>query len=111
MGFYLLNISVDTADLNPNYLPEDLSINDQESIIELVIEQVLGFEDAIKEYDDNDLEDFFKKKISTANWLTTYNQKETTTYFLLFDLEPLFSYHLARLLAGFSTIVSPPPQF
>lgn len=61
MGIYLLNISVDIADPNPEYIPEDLSINDQESIVEIIVEQVLGYEDAIKEYDDNDSEDHNRK--------------------------------------------------
>ena len=42
MGLYLLNISVDTADPNPEHIPEDLSINDQESIVEIVVEKILG---------------------------------------------------------------------
>ena len=62
MGLYLLNNSVDTADPNPEHIPEDLSINDQESIVEIIIEKVLGFENAIEEYDDNDTEDHNKKK-------------------------------------------------
>lgn len=61
MGIYLLNISVDTADPNPDHIPEDLSINDQESIVEIIVEQVLGYEDAFKEYDDHDTEDHNKK--------------------------------------------------
>lgn len=60
MGIYLLNISVDTSDSNPECIPEDLSINDQESVVEIIVEQVLGYEDAIKEYDDNDTEDHNK---------------------------------------------------
>ena len=35
-------------------MPEDLSFNDQESLIELIVEKVLGYEDAIPEYDDSD---------------------------------------------------------
>jgi len=58
MGLYLLNISADTEDPNPQHIPEDLSINDQESIIEIIVEQVLGYEDAFKEYDDHDTEDY-----------------------------------------------------
>ncbi|TXB68372.1 hypothetical protein [Phaeodactylibacter luteus] len=54
MGLYLLNISVDTADPYPDYIPEDLSFNDQESIVEILLEQVLGYENAIAEYDDHD---------------------------------------------------------
>ena len=49
MGIYLLNISVDTKDPHPEYIPEDLSINDQESIVEIVVEKILGFENAIQE--------------------------------------------------------------
>lgn len=62
MGFYMLNISIDTTDPTPSYLPEDLSFNDQESIVELVVEQFLGYQDSIAEYDDNDTEDYGKKK-------------------------------------------------
>lgn len=61
MGLYFLNISVDTVDAYPNHIPEDLSFNDQESIVEIVLEQVLGYENAIAEYDDNDTEDHTKK--------------------------------------------------
>ncbi len=61
MGLYLLNISVDTIDPNPDHLSENLSINDQESIVEIVVEKVLGFEDAIAEYDDTDTEDHNKR--------------------------------------------------
>src|SRR5690606_39464798 len=61
MGLYLLNISVDPADPNPDHIPEDLSFNDQESIVEIIVEKILGFENAFKEYDDQDSEDHNKK--------------------------------------------------
>ncbi|HBU76899.1 MAG TPA: hypothetical protein DEF18_02250 [Muricauda sp.] len=57
MSLYLLNISVDSPDRYPDYIPEDLSINDQESIIEILVEKVLGYGDVFKEYDDPDKED------------------------------------------------------
>jgi hypothetical protein len=60
MSLYLLNISVDTADARIHRVAEDLSINDQESIIEIVVEKVFGYENAIKEYDDNDFEKYGK---------------------------------------------------
>ena len=62
MGLYLFNISIDTADPNPESIPEDLSFNDQESFAEIVLEEFLGFEDAFKEYDDHDTGDHNKKK-------------------------------------------------
>lgn len=54
MSLYLLNCFVDCPDAKPNYFPEDLTYNDLESIIEIVVEKALGFENAIPEYDDND---------------------------------------------------------
>ncbi len=62
LGLFLLNVSVDSPDPEPNHLPEDLSFNDQESIIEIVLEQLLGYDDAIVEYDDHDTEEHNKKK-------------------------------------------------
>lgn len=60
-GIYLLNISVDPPDPNPEHIPEDLLFNDQESIVEIILEKVLGFDDIIREYDDNDYEDSVNK--------------------------------------------------
>ena len=54
MAFYMLNICIDAPDALPNDIPEDLSFNDQESLIELFLEKVLGYEDAIPEHDDSD---------------------------------------------------------
>ncbi|SDL17827.1 hypothetical protein SAMN05421823_104575 [Catalinimonas alkaloidigena] len=75
MGVYLLNLSVDAPDTTPAYLPEDLSINDQESLVELILEQVLGFEDAIAEYDDHDTEDYQKKSTDTLDPAVLYRSE------------------------------------
>lgn len=69
MALYLINISVDTPDPYPEHIAEDLSINDQESIIELIVEQILGFENAIKEVDDHDSEEHNKTKITKIDLL------------------------------------------
>ena len=55
MSLYLLNCFVDSPDVQPDYFTEDLTYNDPESIIEIFVEKVLGFENAIAEYDDNDI--------------------------------------------------------
>lgn len=57
MAFYILNCSVDTPDAMPENIAEDLSYNDMESVVEIVVEQVLGFDGAIAEYDDHDTDD------------------------------------------------------
>lgn len=66
MSLYLLNCSVDTSDFNSNFTIENLSVNDQESIIELVVEKVLGYQNAIPEIDDCDSDNhiIIKKNIA-----------------------------------------------
>ena len=109
MGLYLLNISVDTADPDPEYIPEDLSFNDQESIVEIIIEQVLGYEDAIKEYDDHDTESHHKNNHLKIDLLADI----VTTHHFLLPLMKNRSCHPdyeAALASGFREIDSPPPR-
>lgn len=110
MALYLLNISVDTADRYPDHIPEDLSFNDQESIVEIVVEKILRFENAIAEYDDHDTEAHNKKKPFKANiqfyWptpkpLAQGSFTESGQGFPLFDM---------RLLHNFVEIDTPPPK-
>ena len=61
IGLVILNISVDSPDINKKW-PEDLSLNDQESIVEIVLEKIMGFENAIPEYQDSDNESHLIKK-------------------------------------------------
>lgn len=57
LALHILNCSVDTADPQPDSVPEDLSINDMESIVEIVLEQVCHIDNAIAEHDENDTDD------------------------------------------------------
>jgi hypothetical protein len=45
---------VDTPDPQPENVPEDLTYNDMESVVEIVLEQVLDINNAIAEKDDTD---------------------------------------------------------
>lgn len=56
-ALHILNCSVDTPDPNPDSVPEDLTVNDMESIVEFVLEQVFDINNAIAEHDENDTED------------------------------------------------------
>ena len=89
MGLYLLNISVDPADLNPDHIPEDLSFNEQESIVEIIVEKILGYEDAITEYATQDNEDN-NKKHKDKNKLSVLNAEQTS------NLEPVLYTNLPR---------------
>lgn len=110
MGVFLLNISIDTPDPNPDYIPEDLSINDQESIVELVVEQFLGFEDAFKEYDDHDAEgQHFKKHLKIDLAVYQRLQNESAILAALINKQK-FGFCRNRLSDGFTEISSPPPK-
>jgi hypothetical protein len=111
MGLYLLNISVDTADPNPEFIPEDLSYNDQESIIEILIEKVFGFDDAIKEYDDRDNEDLIKKNNINIDLLLQLTASTQSTDIALECRKSHFSFKEAKLTHGFIEIEDPPPKF
>jgi hypothetical protein len=110
MAFYLLNISVDTTDPNPEYIPEDLSFNDQESIVEIIVEMVLGFEDAIKEYDDHDAENHNNQKNVKINLLVQVNKINILAQNQFDKRKKLYPYYKGYLTKGFKEIDSPPPK-
>lgn len=53
-AFHILNCSVDCPDPQPSNVAEDLSYNDMESIVEILLEEGIGIINAIPEYDDDD---------------------------------------------------------
>ena len=111
MGLYLLNISVDSSDFYPNHIPEDLTFNDQESVIEIIVEQVLGYEDAIKEYDDSDKEDHNTKtnvKIDLTSQETSYSSISKQS--IIKTKKPKFIDYNMLLADGFQKLDFPPPK-
>jgi hypothetical protein len=110
MGLYLFNISVDTADPYPEHIPEDLSINDQESIIEILVEQVLGYENAFKEYDDHDKEDH-NTKANVKFDFTNHNFAELVlNYKTIIAALPNFPNYATYLTKGLQEQDIPPPK-
>ena len=110
MAIYLLNISVDTADPNPEYIPEDLSFNDQESIVEIIIEKILGYEDAIEEYDDHDTEDHNNKKNVKVDLLVHLDHGSRCYKAGFLAKKQRFPNYAVSLTNGFSQIDTPPPK-
>jgi hypothetical protein len=99
----VLNVSVDSPNYNPFSGAEDLSINEQESIVEIVLEQVMGFEDAIPEHEDPHQNDALKKNVfkfearveglrsgsdtmlPTSDWQSDANADEHSPYSVYLD--------------------------
>lgn len=109
MGFYLLNISVDTNDLQPDNIAEDLSFNDQESLVEIMVEQILGFEDAFKEYDDVDPEDHNSQNQKTLD-LIYHNSKNPLELIHSTELLSVLPKFDPFLSMGIYTVDTPPPK-
>ncbi len=110
MALYFLNISVDTTDRHPNFIPENLSINDQESIIEIVVEKVLGYEDAIKEYDDHDEEDHTYKANFKIDILNLQSFTDDSTLAFVEIISKKYPSHSFSLTNGHYKLKTPPPK-
>lgn len=109
MCLYLLNISVDTSDHTPFYLPEDLSINDQESFVEIVVEKVLGYENALVEYDDQEGGDPILSK-SKLDWVSQNFANHPLPDPFFTKSKKWFLPYRENLLDGIFNIDSPPPM-
>lgn len=111
LALYMLNLSVDATDNLYATQVENLAINNQESIIELVVEKVLGYENAIAEYDDND-----NQQTSSFKKFKTLDYVIESYSFLPFECvaknnnnNPINWYCLNFSIPNLE-IVSPPPK-
>ena len=110
MALYLLNISVDTVDAYPSCATEDLSFNDQESIVEIVVEKVLGFENAIEEHDDPDTENHTKKNNFKIDFVPIGLYEPENKKFNTAILKQKYSHQNSGLLSGYNQLSTPPPE-
>lgn len=110
MGLYLLNLSVDTQDPTTRHLPEDLSINDQESMIELLLEQILGYENAVEEYDDSDTEEHNKQTNLKKDLLAFYPVVSALSQSFSETDRQQFPDFSSYLTNGFQKLDTPPPK-
>lgn len=78
--FLLFNYSIDIPDSRTDNFSEDLSINDIESFTELVLEKIVGIENAVPEHDDDDSDgqSLNLKKIDLLHFTHAFiNEKQT----------------------------------
>lgn len=110
MGLYFLNISVDTVDAFPNHISEDLSFNDQESIVEIVVEQVLGFDNAIEEHDDPDTENHTKKSNFKIDFIPLAASEENNREPISNVLKQICHHPNSNISVGYHQLNNPPPE-
>jgi hypothetical protein len=112
MGLYMLNISVDVPNYIFNAPQPDVAFNLQESIIEIVVEKVLGFENAIPETQDSDSDSKrqIKPSFKIDVFLSLYAL--SVSHFQDTDRNNNYNHYRIPLLAEpFSDVTSPPPDF
>lgn len=111
MAFYLLNISVDVTSLFDKNGQKHKIVNQQESIVELVFEKVLGYEEAIPENNANDSEQnpTMKKGFSMDKFVLPFY--EINTKIVVFNpIKKSFYYTKNSFLKPSLEIHSPPPE-
>jgi hypothetical protein len=79
MAVHILNCTIDAPDTQPDNIPEDLSYNDIETLVEWVLEDVLEIENAISEHDEPDNNDGFSMEMKKTVWFHQVFELETAT--------------------------------
>jgi hypothetical protein len=110
MALQLLNISVDSPDPYPTHIPENLAINDQESMLEIVIEQFMGYDNAIEEYDDNDMENNSKRTSASIELFSSYAMYTALAQLPPRAIKTSFPQLTAHKISGYHRITTPPPE-
>jgi hypothetical protein len=110
LAVYLLNISVDAPDVLSNQA-ENLAFNDQESLIEIVVEKILNYENSIKELDDNDTEQHssFKKNFQ-GDYYILLSDIQTSLSPKKYLPKPIVFWKYQKLKSQFSENTYPPPE-
>jgi hypothetical protein len=110
LSVHILNFSIDTPDRLPNNVPEDLNVNDIESVLELVLEDVLQIPDAVQEHDEQDTEEGYSLEIKKILSFAHFEELLSFKHFCFCYIEKckLVSYFF--IPDFFSEVFIPPPQ-
>lgn len=101
----LLNLSIDPPDSRPAHIAEDLTVNEIESILELVLEEVCAMESSVPESDESDEE----KNIAKVRYDLFGQDGAVTVYRLLMAVQT--SCFDSPFISGTKPeIASPPPE-
>lgn len=107
LAIHFLNFSMDSKDTYPDAVPEDLSVNDIESISEFVAEILFGKTDAFAEYDEHD-ED--QSTVNTVKLFISCPEKATEIPFEKKLSRTYFIRDIRISSAFIQEISAPPPQ-
>lgn len=110
MSLYILNFSIDTSEAFSNNSSEYLNYNEQESIVEVFVEKIFGFEDAFSENVDFESEQDSKlKKTNTINLFLTIHldfESQFSENISLFNSE----ISMNNISKPYFEVFAPPPE-
>jgi hypothetical protein len=107
-ALHFLNLSIDSKDRHPDFIPEDLSFNDIESVTEFIAEVVFGWHDAFQEHDEDDTE-----SQETTDFLKFYVTRKSETivaHAIVKGSDKFAQKNSADALGPYKDIHSPPPR-
>lgn len=109
MAIHIINCSVDAPDTHANYVSEDLSYNDMESIAEILLEQVFGIENAIAEHEEYDPEGGYSFNINKETVYYYQIEVKNTNIFNKGLLQITSINYIERYFLQFHPEIEPPP--
>jgi len=112
MAIHILNCSIDAPDSFSDEVTEDLTLNDIESISELVLENILGLDNLIKEHDEQDNINGYSLELHKLLLFfhTTYQYFSNNLIYHSPQTSAKSSYKDKYFSLFHPEIVSPPPQ-
>lgn len=108
-ALHIFNLSIDPRDKDPDFLPEDLSVNEIESIAELVMEGIFGFSNTFAEHDEADGSEGtndFNKGFCATSISSVINQSD---HYIL-EVQ-YFVFNSLNFSLPAQDILAPPPKF
>lgn len=109
MAVHVINCSIDAPDAMPDYVPEDLTYNDMESIAEIIFEQVFNIKDAFAEHDENDTEDGSSFSVKKETIHSLINEVEVNKFFENEYLIIASTFYDEQYSLQFHPEIEPPP--
>jgi hypothetical protein len=109
MALNIFNLSADTADADPSK-PEDLSVNDMETVLEVFAEQVFGYVNTFEESDEKDEPSGQSLDINKVSFFAhKFETKRLAAMQSTFS-KPCFKYIIPQFPMRYSEVLNPPPE-
>ncbi|MBI4945302.1 MAG: hypothetical protein HY840_02740 [Bacteroidetes bacterium] len=108
-ALHVFNISVDPPDADLDSIPEDLSVNDMESISEIICEQILHIDNLFPESDEQDDDD--KGAPVDMDVIFSFYNEPTTVFIVAPYVEKKLMHTIKNeeIIGQFCSDVVPPP--